>query len=206
MPFGTVKGMARRLRPLVEREAIWAFALALLGAISMYLTLPASIVLSIRCIAGKRRGGDGSEPAIGAFALGTAWLSFLLAYPTMRTVVAAVLASPDRDRAIGFAIGWAILAGLIGLLVWFMIRSHPERWLARRLAVAGVVTIVAAGALQLLMAGLSGRSDIHGGTLTDCVGVTPWIVTAPALAIGGIWLAIALSASALRRVIHAVTA
>lgn len=206
MPFGTVKGMARRLRPLVEREAIWAFVLALLGAISMYLTLPASIVLSIRCIAGKRRGGDGSEPAIGALSLGTAWLSFLLAYPTMRTIVAAVLASPDRFRAIGFAIGWAILAGLIGLLVWFMIRSHPERWLARRLAVAGVVTIVAAGAFQLAAAGLTGRCDVHGGTLIDCVGVTPWIVMAPALLIGGTWLAIALSASALRRAIHAVTA
>ena len=198
--------MARRLRPLVEREAIWAFVLALLGAISMYLTLPASIVLSIRCIAGKRRGGDGSEPAIGALSLGTAWLSFLLAYPTMRTIVAAVLASPDRFRAIGFAIGWAILAGLIGLLVWFMIRSHPERWLARRLAVAGVVTIVAAGAFQLAAAGLTGRCDVHGGTLIDCVGVTPWIVMAPALVIGGTWLAIALSASALRRAIHAVTA
>jgi hypothetical protein len=198
--------MARRLRPLVEREAIWAFVLALLGAISMYLTLPASIVLSIRCIAGKRRGGDGSEPAIGALSLGTAWLSFLLAYPTMRTIVAAVLASPDRFRAIGFAIGWAILAGLIGLLVWFMIRSHPERWLARRLAVAGVVTIVAAGAFQLAAAGLTGRCDVHGGTLIDCVGVTPWIVMAPALLIGGMWLAIALSASALRRAIHAVTA
>jgi hypothetical protein len=198
--------MARRLRPLVEREAIWAFVLALLGAISMYLTLPASIVLSIRCIAGKRRGGDGSEPAIGALSLGTAWLSFLLAYPTMRTIVAAVLASPDRFRAIGFAIGWAILAGLIGLLVWFMIRSHPERWLARRLAVAGVVTIVAAGAFQLAAAGLTGRCDVHGGTLIDCVGVTPWIVMAPALLIGGTWLAIALSASALRRAIHAVTA
>ncbi|MGZ8661797.1 MAG: hypothetical protein ACXWYI_06955, partial [Actinomycetota bacterium] len=190
--------MARRLRPLVEREAIWAFVLALLGAISMYLTLPASIVLSIRCIAGKRRGGDGSEPAIGAFALGTAWLSFLLAYPTMRTIVAAVFASSDRYRAIGFAIGWAILAGVIGLLVWFMIRSHPERWLARRLAVAGVVTIVAAGAFQLAAAGLTGRCDVHGGTLIDCVGVTPWIVMAPALAIGGTWLAVALSASALR--------
>ncbi|MGZ5129057.1 MAG: hypothetical protein ACXWZU_01440 [Actinomycetota bacterium] len=198
--------MARRLRPLVEREAIWAFVLALLGAISMYLTLPASIVLSIRCIAGKRRGGDGSEPAIGAFALGTAWLSFLLAYPTMRTIVAAVFASSDRYRAIGFAIGWAILAGVIGLLVWFMIRSHPERWLARRLAVAGVVTIVAAGAFQLAAAGLTGRCDVHGGTLIDCVGVTPWIVMAPALAIGGTWLAVALSASALRRVIHTVTA
>jgi hypothetical protein len=198
--------MARRLRPLVEREAIWAFVLALLGAISMYLTLPASIVLSIRCIAGKRRGGDGSEPAIGALSLGTAWLSFLLAYPTMRTIVAAVLASPDRFRAIGFAIGWAILAGVIGLLVWFMIRSHPERWLARRLAVAGVVTIVAAGAFQLAAAGLTGRCDVHGGTLIDCVGVTPWIVMAPALLIGGTWLAIALSASALRRAIHAVTA
>lgn len=198
--------MARRLRPLVEREAIWAFVLALLGSISMYLTLPASIVLSIRCIAGKRRGGDGSEPAIGAFALGTAWLSFLLAYPTMRTIVAAVLASSDRFRATGFAIGWGILAGVIGLLVWFMIRSHPERWFARRLAVAGVVTIVAAGAFQLAAAGLSGRCDVRGGTLIDCVGVTPWIAVAPALAIGGMWLAIALSASALRRVIHAVTA
>lgn len=198
--------MARRLRPLVEREAIWAFVLAALGSISMYLTLPASVVLSVRCIAGKRRGGDGSEPAIGAFALGTAWLSFLLAYPTMRTIVSAVLASPDRYRAVGFAIGWAILAGVIGLLVWFMIRSHPERWLARRLAVAGVVTIVAAGAFQLATAGLTGRCDVHGGTLVDCVGVTPWIVMAPALAIGGMWLAVALSASALRRVIHAITA
>lgn len=198
--------MARRLRPLVEREAIWAFVLALLGSISMYLTLPAAIVLSIRCIAGKRRGGDGSEPAIGAFALGTAWLSFLLAYPTMRTIVSAVVASPDRYRAVGFAIGWAILAGVIGLLVWFMIRSHPERWLARRLTVAGVVTIVAAGGFQLAAAGLTGRCDVRGGTLIDCVGVTPWIAIAPALAIGGMWLAIALSATALRRAIHAVTA
>jgi hypothetical protein len=198
--------MARRLRPLAEREAIWAFVLAALGSISMYLTLPASIVLSYRCIAGKRRGGDGSEPAIGAFSLGTAWLSFLLAYPTMRTIVSAVLASPDRYRAIGFAVGWAILASTIGLLVWFMIRSHPERWLARRLAVAGVVTIVAAGAFQLAAAGLTGRCDVHGGTLVDCVGVTPWIAVAPALAIGGLWLAVALSASALRRVVRAVAA
>jgi len=206
VPFGTVKGMARRLRPLVEREAIWAFVLALLGAISMYLTLPASIVLSSRCISGKRLGGDGSEAAIGALSLGTAWLSSLLAYPTIRTIWTAVLASPDRYRAIGFAIGWAMLAALIGLLVWFMIRSHPERWLARRLAVAGVVTIVAAGAFQLAAAGLTGECDVHGGTLVDCVGVTPWIVIAPALAIGGMWLALALSASALRRVIHDVTA
>jgi len=198
--------MARRLRPLVEREAIWAFVLAALGSISMYLTLPASIVLSYRCIAGKRRGGDGSEPAIGAFSLGTAWLSFLLAYPTMRTIVSAVLASPDRYRAIGFAVGWAILAGMIGLLVRFMIQSHPERWLARRFAVAGVVTIAAAGAFQLAAAGLTGRCDVHGGTLVDCVGVTPWIAVAPALAVGGLWLAVALSASALRRVVRAVAA
>ncbi len=96
-----------------------------------------------------------------------------------------MLESPDRYRAVGFAIGWAILAGVIGLLVWFMIRSHPERWLARRFAVAGVVTIVAAGAFQLAAAGLAGRCDVRGGTLIDCVGVTPWIVVAPALAIGG---------------------
>ena len=201
-----MEGVARRLRPLVEREAIWAFVLALLGAISMYLTLPTAILLSVRCIAGKRRGGDGSEPAIGAFALGTAWLSFLLAYPTMRTIVGAAIASPDRARAVGFLIGWAILAAVVGLLVEFMIRSHPERWLARRLAVAGVVTVVAAGAFQLAAAGLAGRCDVRGGTLIDCVGVTPWIVVAPALAIGGIWLAVALSASAVRRVIRAVAA
>lgn len=196
--------MARRLRPLVEREAIWAFVLASLGAISMYLTLPTSIVLSIRCIVGRRRGGDGSEPAIGALSLGIAWLSFLLGYPTMRTIVGAAIASPDRVRAVGFWVGWAILAGLVGLLVGFMIGSHPERWLARRLAVAGVVTVVAAGAFQLAAAGLAGRCDVRGGTLIDCVGVTPWIVVAPALAIGGMWLAVALSASALRRVIRAV--
>jgi len=198
--------MARRLRPIVEREAIWSFVLALLGAISMYLTLPASIVLSVRCIVGKRRGGDGSEPAIGALSLATVWLSFLLAYPTMRTIVGAALESSDRYRAVGFVFGWAILAGVIGLLVWFMIRSHPERWLARRFAVAGVVTVVAAGAFQLAAAGLAGRCDVHGGSLIDCVGVTPWIVVAPALAIGGMWLAVALSASALRRVIRAVVA
>ena len=72
----------------------------------------------------------------------------------MRTIVGGGRSrAPTGIRAIGFAIGWAILAGVIGLLVWFMIRSHPERWLARRLAVAGVVTIVAAGAFQLAAAG-----------------------------------------------------
>ncbi len=172
----------------------------------MYLTLPASIVLSARCIAGRRPGGDGSEPAIGALSLGVTWLGFLVAYPTMRTIVAAALGSPDRYRAAGFAVGWAILAATVGALVWFMIRSHPERWLVRRLAVAGVVTVVAAGGFQLAAAGLAGRCDVHGGTLVDCVGVTPWIVLAPALAIGGIWLAVTLSASALRRVVRAVAA
>ena len=66
--------------------------------------------------------------------------------------------------------------------------------------------MVAAGAFQLAAAGLAGRCDVRGGTLIDCVGVTPWIVVAPALAIGGIWLAVALSASAVRRVIRAVAA
>jgi hypothetical protein len=196
--------MVRRLRPIIEREAIWAFVLALLGAVSMYLTLPTSIVLSARCIAGRRRGGDGSEPAIGALSLGIAWLSFLLGYPTMRTIVGAAVASPDRYRAVGFWVGWAILAGVVGLLVWFMIRSHPERWLARRLAVAGVVTVVAAGAIQLAVAGIAGGCDVHGGTLVECVGVTPWIVVAPALAFGLGWLAVSLSASALRRAIRAI--
>lgn len=38
----------------------------------------------------------------------------------------------ERLRAVGFAIGWAILAGVVGLLVWFMI--HPAAH-SRRLVV-----------------------------------------------------------------------
>ena len=199
--------MARRLRPLVEREAIWAFVLALLGSISMYLTLPAAIVLSDPVhrgqAPGRRRIGAGDRSVRARHRLAQLPPGLPHDAHDRRARWSRV---PDRYRAVGFAIGWAILAGVIGLLVWFMIRSHPERWLARRLAVAGVVTIVAAGGFQLAAAGLTGRCDVRGGTLIDCVGVTPWIAIAPALAIGGMWLAIALSATALRRAIHAVTA
>jgi hypothetical protein len=80
--------MARRLRPFVEREATWAVALAALGFVSMYATLPAATLLGMRAIR-RRHGGDGSVPALGMLAFGIMWISFLLAYPAMRVIVIA---------------------------------------------------------------------------------------------------------------------
>src|SRR4249919_1397246 len=80
--------MARRLMPFVEREATWAVALAALGFVSMYATLPAATLLGYRSLR-RQRGGDGSEPALGILAFGIMWVSFLLAYPAMRVIVIA---------------------------------------------------------------------------------------------------------------------
>ena len=66
----------------------------------MCATLPAAAVLGVRAMR-RPRGGDGSEPALGMLALGVAWLSFLLAYPSMRTIVPGGLPvwSPLPERA-----------------------------------------------------------------------------------------------------------
>jgi hypothetical protein len=132
--------MARRLRPFVEREATWALALAALGFVSMYTTLPASVALAIRS-ARRRRLVDGVEPAIAALAFGVGLVTFLLGYPAMRAIV---LAAGD---------GWEarlvlVVLGVLAVVIWFLadiaIRLHPERVVARRIVVSGIGIAVGA--------------------------------------------------------------
>jgi hypothetical protein len=147
--------MARRLRPFVEREATWAVALAALGCVSMYATLPAATLLGVRAIRG-RRGGDGSEPALGILAFGFMWISFLLAYPAMRVIVIAAR-HPGGWGPRAFLGTLVVLAAAIVVLATFAVRIHPERWVARRflLAAIGLAIVVAfTQAMALVLGGL----------------------------------------------------
>lgn len=151
--------MARRLRPFVEREATWAVVLAALGFVSMCATLPAAAVLGFRAIR-RPRGGDGSEPALGMLTFGVAWLSFLLAYPMMRSIVLAA-EQPGQWVARGFLGSVAVLAVAIVVLSGLAVRMHPERWVARRVVIAGIAVAVAATfaqAMTLVLGGLPARS------------------------------------------------
>lgn len=149
--------MARRLRPFVEREATWAVVLAALGFVSMCATLPAAAVLGYRAMR-RPRGGDGSEPALGMLAFGVAWLSFLLAYPAMRTIVLAA-GQPGQWVARAFLGIVAALAVAIVLLSGLAVRMHPERWMARRIVMGGIgVAVVAtfAQGMTLVLGGSPG--------------------------------------------------
>ncbi len=150
--------MARRLRPFVEREATWAVVLAALGFVSMCATLPAAAVLGVRAIR-RPRGGDGSEPALGMLAFGVAWLSFLLAYPAMRTIVLAA-GQPGGWVARVFLGGVVVLAVVIVPLSGLAVRMHPERWVARRIVMAGIgaaAVTTFAQAMTLVLGGLPAK-------------------------------------------------
>lgn len=147
--------MARRLRPFVEREATWAVALAALGFVSMYATLPAATLLGVRAIRG-RRGGDGSEPALGVLAFGIMWVSFLLAYPAMRVIVIAAR-HPGEWGPRAFLATLVVLAAAIVVLAKLAVRIHPERWVARRFLLAGIglaIVVAFTQAMVLVLGGL----------------------------------------------------
>jgi hypothetical protein len=181
-----------RLKPLVEREACWALGLATLGAVSLWATLPAALWLVVRTFR-RRTGGDGTEPAIAVVAIGMAWISFLLGYPALISIAQTAGHAPDHARAWAFFGGLLVLALTAGWLVDRMVRIHPERWVARTAAAAGLVVVVTAGALQafVLITGFGSCGKAFARN-ADCVGTTPWIVVAPALAVGGAWFVISV--------------
>jgi hypothetical protein len=183
--------MTRPLRPIVEREACWAVSLAALGAISLWATLPAAIWLVVRTF--RRRGGDGTEPAIAVVAIGMAWISFLLGYPALISIAETASHASDHARAWGFFAGLALMAVVAAWLVDRVVWIHPERWVARAAAVAGIVVVVVAGALQafILVTGF-GSCGTPLASNADCVGGTPWIMVGPALAVGIAWFVISI--------------
>ncbi len=147
--------MARRLKPFVEREATWAVVLAALGFVSMYATLPAAAYLGVKTIR-RRRGGDGSEPALAALAFGFVWLSFLLAYPAMRVIVLAS-EQPGAWMPRAFLGSVVVLAALIAILARIGVDMHPERWVARRCVMLGIGLAIVATFVQgmtLVLGGL----------------------------------------------------
>jgi FtsH-binding integral membrane protein len=146
--------MTRRLRPFVEREATWAVALAALGFVSMCATLPAATLLGVRAIR-RRRGGDGSEPALGVLAFGFMWLSFLLAYPAMRAIVMAAV-QPGEWGPRAFLGTLVVLAGIIVAMATLAVRIHPERWVARRFLFAGIGLAIAVAFTQAMVLVLGG--------------------------------------------------
>jgi hypothetical protein len=186
--------MARRLRPHADREAILALGLAGLGFVSMEATLPAAGVLGVRAIR-RRDDVSGCDPAMGVLVLGVSWLSFLLGYPTLRALALTAAHAQDPWRIAAFVVGWAALALAAFWLANFLIGAHPERWLARRAARAGIVAVVLAGLLQTfaVTAGASVVGESCGSSMADCLGTTPWASVVPAAAIGLAWLAVSLT-------------
>lgn len=193
--------MARRLRPIADREAILALGLAGVGFLSLEATLPAAGALAIRSIR-TPRASDGTGPAVGVLVFGTAWVSFLLGYPTLRAMFISATEHQDPVRVAAFLVGWLALAVAAILLANFLCRCHPERIVARALARAGIVTVIAAGALQFLAitgAMLQHASRRCGDTPAECLGSPPWASLVPAIAIGGAWLALSLGVAAVAR-------
>jgi hypothetical protein len=192
-----------KIRTLVEREATWSFGLASLGFLSLYTTLPAAAYLGFRTIR-NRRGGDGSEPAIVALALGMAWISFLLGYPLMRAIVLTATRADDRWRAWTFAAGLLIDAVLIAILANVAVRIHPERWVARRAVIAGIVAAIVAAALHAFGVAVGASGGVAGcgsafAVNADCLGPLPWATIGPAIAVGLLWFAVSILLNRLRR-------
>lgn len=189
--------MARSLRPRADREAILALGLASAGFLSLEATLPAAGALAVRSIRAPR-ATDGTGPAMGVLVFGVAWLSFLLGYPTLRAMWLTAIEHDDPLRVVAFVGGWLALAATAILLANFLCRCHPERVVARAVARAGLVAVIAAGLLQfaaVTSAMLQERSRECGDSVADCLGSPPWASLGPALAIGLTWLALSLALS-----------
>lgn len=189
--------MARSLRPRADREAILALGLAGAGFLSLEATLPAAGALAVRSIRAPR-ASDGTGPAMGVLVFGVAWLSFLLGYPTLRAMWLTATEHHDPVRVVAFVGGWLALAVTAMLLANFLCRCHPERVVARAVARAGLVTVIAAGLLQFAAvtgAMLQERTRECGDSVADCLGSPPWASLGPAVAIGLAWLALSLAGS-----------
>ena len=193
--------MARRLRPLADREAILALGLAGAGFLSLEATLPAAGAIAVRSMR-TPRASDGTGPAVGVLVFAVAWISFLLGYPTLRAMWLTATQHHDPVLVAAFAGGWLALAIVVVLLSNFLCRCHPERFVARAAARAGIVTVIVAGMLQFLAVTgemVQDASRECGTTLADCLGTPPWTSLAPAFAIGVTWLLISLAVGALAR-------
>jgi hypothetical protein len=193
--------MSRRIRPLADREAILALGLAGAGFLSLEATLPAAGALAVRTFR-TQRSTDGTGPAVGVLVFAIAWVSFLLGYPTLRAMWLTATEHHDPARVVAFVVGWLALAATAVLLANFLCRCHPERVVARAVARAGIVTVIAAGLLQFLAvtsAMLQEASRECGDSLADCLGSPPWASFAPALAVGTAWFVVSLAVSGLAR-------
>jgi hypothetical protein len=127
-----------------------------------------------------------------------AWVSFLLGYPTLRAMWLTASEYHDPAGTAAFVGGWLALAAAAILLANFLCRCHPERFVARAAARAGIVAVIAAGLLQLASITremLDDPTRVCGVSLADCVGTPPWSSLAPALAIGGVWFLVSLGAA-----------
>jgi hypothetical protein len=197
----TIVTAMARLRPLADREALLALGLAGAGFLSLEATLPAAGALAVRSIR-KPRAADGTGPAVGVLVFAVAWVSFLLGYPTLRSMWLTATQTNDPSLVVAFLVGWVALALTALALANFLIRCHPERWVARMLARAGIVTVIAAGLLQFLATTgvrLQEPSRRCGESLAECLGSPPWTSLGPALAVGAAWFLLSLAIVAIAR-------
>lgn len=193
--------MARRLRPLADREAILALGLAGAGFFSLEATLPAAGAIAVRSFRSGRTS-DGTGPAVGVLVFAVAWVSFLLGYPTLRAMWLTATEHHDPASAAAFLGGWLALAGSALLLANFLCRCHPERFVARASARAGIVTVIVAAGLQFLAITQAMLQEVTrecGDSLADCVGSPPWASLGPALVVGAAWLGLSLTLAAILR-------
>lgn len=194
--------MARRLRPLADREALLALGLAGAGFLSLEATLPAAGALAVRSIR-TPRAADGTGPAMGVLVFAVAWVSFLLGYPTLRSMWLTATQRNDPALVVAFLVGWVALALTALALANFLIGCHPERWVARMVARAGIVTVIATGLFQFLATTgvrLQEPSRRCGESLAECLGSPPWTSLGPGLAVGTTWFLVSLAIVAVARV------
>ena len=92
----------------------------------------------------------------------------------------------------------AVVTAVALLLANFLCRCHPERFVARASARAGIVTVIVAAGLQFLAITQAMLQEVTrecGDSFADCVGSPPWASLGPALVVGAAWLAVSLAMS-----------
>jgi len=126
--------------PISDRRARLALILALLGVLSIGVTLPAAVWLGVGA-ARQRRLASGAEPVTGFLALVICGLDLLFIDLAIRRLFEV---TPPGTAWAGIGLG-VVLAAAMVVLVASSLRIHPERSDAVLAARAGLIASLGGG-------------------------------------------------------------
>ena len=128
------------LVPISDRRARLALILALLGVLSIGVTLPAAAWLGVGAVR-QRRLASGAEPVMGFLALVIGGIDLLFIDLAIRRLFAV---TPPEAAWAGIGLG-VVLATAVVLLAVSSLHIHPERSGAVLAARAGLVASFGGG-------------------------------------------------------------